>query len=116
MMLIIRASLLSSYGKNVAKPLYERKDALFGKTFYTSLNLRVDLVFWCFPSYSHFGAFTVKFSLNLFTAQKIANLQTTVSHFIKIVLSLFFLLIITASMWSRYDKDLGEPRYDQKDD
>ena len=58
----------------------------------------------------------MKFSLNLFTAQKIANLQTTVRHLIIIVLSLFFLLIITASMWSRYDKDLGEPRYDQKDD
>ena len=31
MMLIIRASLLSSYGKNVVKPRYEAKDSQFGK-------------------------------------------------------------------------------------
>ena len=31
MMLIIRASLLSSYAKNVAKPHYEPKDAQFPK-------------------------------------------------------------------------------------
>ena len=31
MMLIIRASLLSSYGKNVAKPHYKPKDAQFAK-------------------------------------------------------------------------------------
>ena len=31
MMLIIRASRLSSYGKNVAKPRYEAKDSQFGK-------------------------------------------------------------------------------------
>ena len=116
MMLIIRASLLSSYGKNVAKPHYEPKDAQFAKNFYTSLNLRVDLVFWCFPSQSHFGAFTVKFSLNLITGQKIANLQNTVRRLIIIPPSLFFLLIIRASIWSPYGKSLAEPRQDQKDD
>ena len=50
MMLIIRASLLSSYGKNVAKPHYQPKDAQFAENFYTSLSLGFDLAFWCFPS------------------------------------------------------------------
>ena len=49
-MLIIRATLLSSYSKNVAKPRYEPKDEQFAKHFYTFLNVRFDLVFLCFRS------------------------------------------------------------------
>ena len=46
---IIRALLLSSHGKNLAKPYYEPEDAQFAKKFHTSQSLRFDLVFWCFP-------------------------------------------------------------------
>ena len=45
-----------------------------------------------------------------------AILQNTVSRLIIIVLSLFFLLIIRASIWRPYGKNLADPRYDQKDD
>ena len=63
-----------------------------------------------------FGAFTVKLWLNPITARKITNFQNTV-RCLKIILpSLFFLLIIRASIWSPYGKNLADPRYDQKDD
>ena len=75
MMLIIRASLLSSYGKNVAKPRYQPKYSQFARKVYTSLNFRFDLPFWSFSSQSHFGAFTVKFLLNAITTHKMSNLQ-----------------------------------------
>ena len=87
MMLIIRASLLSSYGKNVAKLHYEPKYPQFAKIFYTSLNVRVDLVFQCFSSQSHFRAVTVKILLNPITAHKTANLQNNVGRLIIIILS-----------------------------
>ena len=58
----------------------------------------------------------MKFSLNLITGQKIANMQNTVRRLIIIPLSLFFLLIIRASIWSPYGKNLVDPRCDQKDD
>ena len=45
-----------------------------------------------------------------------ANLQNTVSRLIIIVLSLSFLLIIRASSYMPYGKNLADPRYDQKDD
>ena len=45
-----------------------------------------------------------------------ANLQNTVRCAIIVLLSMFFLLIIRASIWSPYAKNLAEPRYDQKDD
>ena len=45
-----QSDILSSYSKNVAKPRYEPKDEQFVKHFYTSLNLRFELVFWCFRS------------------------------------------------------------------
>ena len=78
-MLIIRASLLSSYLKDVAEPHYEPKDSQFAKNFSTSLNLRFHLVLWCFLSSLRFGAFTVKFLLNCITAQKMASVQNTVT-------------------------------------
>ena len=40
----------------------------------------------------------------------------TVRRLIIILLSLFFLLIIRASIWSPYDKNLPHPCYDQKGD
>ena len=58
----------------------------------------------------------MKFSLNLITKQKISNLQNTVRRLIIIFLSLFSLLIMRASIWIPYGKNLAESRYDQKDD
>ena len=40
----------------------------------------------------------------------------TVRRLIIILLSLFFLLIIRASIWSPYGKNVAKPRQDQKDD
>ena len=116
MILIIRASLLSSYGINVAKPHYEQKDSRYPKFFHTPLNYPFHLVIWCLLSEWHFGAVSVKLTLNPITAQKKANLQNTFRCLIIILLSLFFLFIIRASIWSPYGKNLAEARYDQKDD
>ena len=58
----------------------------------------------------------MKFSLNPITAQKITNFQNTVRRLKIILLSLFFLLIIRASIWNPHGKNLADPRYDQKDD
>ena len=58
----------------------------------------------------------MKFLLNPTTAHQTANLQNTVRRITIILLLLFFLLIIRASIWSPYDKNLAEPRYDQNDD
>ena len=102
-MLIFRASLLNSYGKNTTE-----KSRNFGTTFYTSPNLRFHHVFWCFPSQSHSGAFTVKLSLKAITAHKKASLQNTVGRLIIILVSLFFLLIIRASILSPYGKNLPD--------
>ena len=44
------------------------------------------------------------------------NLQNTVRRPKKILLSLFFLLIIRTSIWRHFGKNLAKPRYDQKDD
>ena len=58
----------------------------------------------------------MKLWLNPITARKITNFQNTV-RCLKIILpSLFFLLIIRASIWSPYGKNLVDPPYDQKDD
>ena len=70
----------------------------------------------CWSSEWHFGAVIVKFLLNLIIAQKLANWQNTVRRLIIILLSLFFLLIIRASIWSPYGKNLSEHCYYQKDD
>ena len=64
----------------------------------------------------HFGAFTVRFSLNPITAQKITNFQNTVRRLIIILLSFFFLLIIRPSIWSPYGKNVAQSRQDNKDD
>ena len=76
-LLIIKASIWSPYGKNLAEPRYEKKNEQFAKYCHTPLNLRFYLIFWCFSSYLHFGAFTVTCSLNPITAQNMGNLQNT---------------------------------------
>ena len=88
----------------------------FPKFCHRPLNHRFHLVISFCSWYLHFLAFTVKFSLNPITAQKITNFQNTVRRLKIILLSLFFLLIIRASIWSPYGKNLADPRYDQKDD
>ena len=79
-MLIIRATLLSSYSKNVAKLRYEPKDEQF--------------VIHCFPVVyigvsckKHFGVLTLKFVLNQITTHKMASFQTIVTRVRFIVLS-----------------------------
>ena len=81
-----------------------------------TLNHPFYLMICCSSSEWHFGAVIVKFLLNLIIAQKLANLQNTVRRLIIILLSLFFLLIIRASIWSPYGKNLSEHCYYQKDD
>ena len=46
-------------------------------------------------------------------AKKMADLQNTVRHLKIILFSLFFLLIIRASIWRPYDKKLAKPCYCQ---
>ena len=79
-------------------------------------NHRCHLVLCCLTSKSHCTVVSVKFSPNPIPAKKMTNLQNTVRHIIIILLSLFFLLIIRASIWSPYDKNLPHPCYDQKGD
>ena len=74
------------------------------------------LVLCCSTSKSHCRVVSVKLSLNPTPAQKMTNLQNTVRHLIIIVLSLFSLLIIRASIWRPYGKNLADPRQHQKDD
>ena len=80
MMLFIRASLLNSYGENIAKPRYDQKDDKFAKYCPTPLNLRIHLVFWCFSSNRHFGTLTLKFLFNPITNETMTNLQNTVKR------------------------------------
>ena len=80
MMLIIRASLLILYGKNVAKPRYDQKDDQFAKYFHTPLSLRIDLVFCCLSSNRHFKTLTLKFLLKLIIKETMTNLQTPRNH------------------------------------
>ena len=79
-------------------------------------NHRFHVVLCGLSSKWNFRAVSVKFSLNPIPAQKMTNLKKTVRRLIIIVLSLFFLLIIRASIWRPYGKNLADPRYDQKDD
>ena len=77
-MLIIRARLLSSYSKNIAKPRYDQKDDKFAKYCHTPLNLCIYVVFWCLLSNRHFKTLTLKFLLNPSTKETMTNLQKTV--------------------------------------
>ena len=79
------------------------------------LNHRFHPVIWCLSPEWHFGDVSVKFSLNPTTAQKMANLRNTVRRLIIILLSLYFLLIISASFWSSYGKILAESHYEAND-
>ena len=80
MMLFIRASLLSSYGKNIAKPRYDQKKEQFAMYCHTSLNIRIHLDFWWISSKQHFATLTLKFLLNPITKETMTNLQNTVKR------------------------------------
>ena len=89
-LLIIRASIWSPYGKNVAKPRQDQKDDQCAKYCHTPLNLRIHLVFWCLSSNRHFGTLTLKFLLNPITKETMTNLQNTVKRLGIIVFSKCF--------------------------
>ena len=114
-LLIIRASIWSPYGKNLAEPRYDQKDDHFAKFCHTPLNHRFHLVIWCLSSERHFGAVSVKFSLNRITAQKMTNLQNTVRRLIIIVLSLSYDAYHQSVTLSSYGKNVAKAHYDQKD-
>ena len=79
-LLIIRASIWSPYGKNLADPRYDQKDDRIVKYCHTPVNLRFHLVFWCLSSNRHFGTFTSKFLLNPVAKETMTNLQNTVKR------------------------------------
>ena len=81
MMLIIRASPLSSCSKNLAKPRYDQKDDQFASTVTRPLNLRIYLVFWRLSTIRHFGTHTLKFLLNPITNETMTNSQNTLKRF-----------------------------------
>ena len=80
MMLFIRASLLSSYGKNIAKPRYDQKKDQCAKYCHAPLNIRIHLVFWWISPKRHFATLTLKFLLNPITKETMTNLQNTVKR------------------------------------
>ena len=80
-LLIIRASIWSPYGKNVAKPRQDQKDDQCAKYCHTPLNLRIHLVFLCSSSKGHFGTLTLKFLFNPIRKETRTNLQNTVKRF-----------------------------------
>jgi len=75
---IIRASILSTYGKNLPEPRYDQKYDQFEKYCHTPLNLRFHLVFLFLSSNGHFGTLTLKFFLKPITNKAMTNLQNTV--------------------------------------
>ena len=79
-LLIIRASIWSPYGKNLAEPCYYQKDDQFAKYCHTPLNARFHLVFRCLSSNRHFWTVTLKFLLNPVTKETMTNLQNTVKR------------------------------------
>ena len=78
--LVMRASIWSTYGKNLANPRYDQEDDKFAKYSHTPLNVRFHLVFWCLLSNPHFGRFTLKFLLNPITKEAMTNLQNTITR------------------------------------
>ena len=86
-LLIIRASIWSPCGKNLADPCYYQKDDQFAKYCHTPLNPRFHLVFRCLSSNRHFGTVTLKFLLNPVTKETMTNLQNTVKRLGIIVFS-----------------------------
>ena len=79
MVLIIRATFWSSYDEILTLPHYDPKDGQSGHCCRMPPNHRFYLVLLCLSSERHFGAVTVKFSLNPITTQKIANLKNSLT-------------------------------------
>ena len=86
-LLVMRASIWSPYGKNLADPRQDQKDDQFAKYSHTPLSLRFHLVFWCLSSNAHFGPLTLKFLLSPITKETMTNLQNTVKRLGNIVFS-----------------------------
>ena len=85
--LIIRASIWSSYGKNLAETRSDQKDDQCAKYCHTPLNFCIHLVFWCLSSKGRFGTLTLKFLFNPMTKETMTNLQNTVKR-LKIIVSM----------------------------
>ena len=118
--LIIRASIWSPHGKNLADPRYEQKDDHIAKYCYKPRHLRIDLVFLYLSSKGHFGTLTLKLLLNPITKETMTNLQNTVKRlkhchkpfiFISSFPSSYFVLPMIVTFWSFYGKILAEPYY-----
>ena len=140
MMLIIRASRLSSYGKNVAKPRYEAKDSQFGKKILQVsessiwpffLVLSIIVTFWSFYGevlaepyyYLQDGQFAKhcqtplnhRFQLDLRWPKRL-QISKILSHASKSSFSSsYFVLSMILTFWSFYGKIPTEPYYSPKD-
>lgn len=83
--LILSPSELYRVGKlwNPHLPyLYDPKDGQFAKCCHTPPNHPCQLVLLCLYSARHFGALTLKFSLNTITTQKMARLEDPDRHWV----------------------------------
>ena len=80
MVLIITQTFRSSYGDILTLRSYETKYVQFRKWCQTLPSHCLQLALLCLSSQRYFGNITVKFSLNLITTQKIANLQNNVTR------------------------------------
>ena len=65
---------------SLAKPNCGPKDGQFVKHCQTPLNYRFQLNLWCLPSERHFEALTLKLSIYAIMAQKMADLQNSVTR------------------------------------
>ena len=75
--LVIKSTIWSPYGKNLAEPGYDQKENKFAKYWHTPLNLRFHLVYWSLSSKRHFATLTLKFLLNPNTKETMTSLQNT---------------------------------------
>ena len=136
MMLIIRASLLSCYGKNVTKPRNERKDLQFGKiilhvsefSFWPCFLVLFIIVTFCsfygeVSAERYYRPQDVQFARN---CQKPPNPRfqldlrclSSERHFevVTVKLSLYAITTnIIVTFWSFYGEILAEPYYCPKD-
>ena len=116
-LVIIRASIWSPYGKNLAEPRYDQKDDQFAKYCHTPLNLRFHLVFRCLLSNRHFGSLTLKFLLSPITKETMTNFQNTAKRLGTVVFRKCFDANHQSEIFSSYCEIRTEsqfgPKYDQ---
>ena len=114
MALIIRASLLSFYGKNVAKPSYDQKDDQFAKycTVLYASQSSYSPSFLCFLSNRHFGTLTCWTPLRT----KRWPICKILSHASESSFSATLLVLtISRTLWSSYREIVTWTNHDAKD-